>query len=304
MEEPGGASAARKNFSDNQRVVARWLVEVFEDPERHFTRGAVRRLILPKKIRRINSKSRGWDTDFTRLVQCGFDTINDMLEEQDVPCDVWAPLWAASVYGWPHIAELFLECGAKVDQRINTSTALHQTVLEVGKVHGTFPHIFENTDYLGVARVLLRYGADPTLVCEQRFSTPLDAARARGDCVEFVELFEADPRVQRRESRRTCSFCEGVASCAQPPFQVCAGCRCTRYCSRDCQKAAWRRGHRVYCHYLRGDDKGDSDDSADFEACLQAVRAAFAERGLAEELAASELRMPESMIDEFMSQSS
>jgi hypothetical protein len=69
--------------------------------------------------------------------------------------------------------------------------------------------------------------------------------------MEFVELFEADPRVQRRESRRTCAYCEGVASCVQPPFQVCAGCRCVRYCSRDCQKAHWRSGHRADCRASR-----------------------------------------------------
>lgn len=28
---------------------------------------------------------------------------------------------------------------------------------------------------------------------------------------------------------------------------VCAGCRTERYCSRDCQVAAWRRGHRLKC---------------------------------------------------------
>lgn len=28
---------------------------------------------------------------------------------------------------------------------------------------------------------------------------------------------------------------------------VCAGCRTERYCSRDCQASAWRRGHRLKC---------------------------------------------------------
>ncbi|KAF6256113.1 hypothetical protein COO60DRAFT_1531023 [Scenedesmus sp. NREL 46B-D3] len=33
--------------------------------------------------------------------------------------------------------------------------------------------------------------------------------------------------------------------------QRCSGCRAARYCSRDCQAAHWRAGHRGVCKRIR-----------------------------------------------------
>ena len=209
--------------------MARWLIEVFED-KRHLTQDGRHVLSPAKNIGRIFEAhtSGDFDNNLVTVMNSALFMIQSALEQPEYPmsrCD-WSPLWVTAGYGWPRIVELFLLCGAKVNRcsGINTTTALHETVLEAGSLHGAKGNREKsptNTDYLGVARVLLRYGADPTLVCGRDAQTTLDAARSRGgDLMEFVELFEADPRVQRRESRRTCAYCEGVASCVQPPFQL------------------------------------------------------------------------------------
>jgi len=162
--------------------MARWLIEVFED-KRHLTQDGRHVLSPAKNIGRIFEAhtSGDFDNNLVTVMNSALFMIQSALEQPEYPmsrCD-WSPLWVTAGYGWPRIVELFLLCGAKVNRcsGINTTTALHETVL--------------------------------------------DAARSRGgDLMEFVELFEADPRVQRRESRRTCAYCEGVASCVQPPFQL------------------------------------------------------------------------------------
>ena len=283
MAEPGGASAfhkgrfsideraaIRKKFSFNERKAARWCVEFFEDPARHFPQDG-ELFFWPENIRRTFLKlgllqERGQGSPDFRFDRCLFRVIRTAKHIIDTarmsPAQyssflsrcTWTPLCTAAEHGWPHIVALFLWCGAEVDQPM--FTPLHATLIEAGYVHGErLAGVRERNpclDHLAVVRMLLHCGADPTLVCAQRSTTPLDVARSRGgDLMEFVELFEADPRVQRRESRRTCAYCEGVASCVQPPFQVCAGCRCVRYCSRDCQKAHWRSGHRADCRASR-----------------------------------------------------
>ena len=104
-------------------------------------------------------------------------------------------------------------------------------------------------DHFKVAKLLLAHGADPTYVSPDVW-TPLEAARARGGKDEMVELLLAQPRVRRALRKRTCAYCEGEGSIVQPPFQVCGGCMSRRYCSRDCQKAAWRSGHRAECIFV------------------------------------------------------
>ena len=58
-------------------------------------------------------------------------------------------------------------------------------------------------DHLGVARLLLQSGADPTRIVDH--ATPLCVARSRGDFCDFAKLFESDPRVQRALARRRCA---------------------------------------------------------------------------------------------------
>merc|ERR1712129_563461 len=35
------------------------------------------------------------------------------------------------------------------------------------------------------------------------------------------------------------------------PFKVCSGCAMSYYCSRTCQKKAWKYGHKDHCKKLR-----------------------------------------------------
>ena len=157
--------------------------------------------------------------------------------------DKFSPLHHASYLGWPRVVEMLLRAEAKVDEPVLGETPLLASIASGRRLWG-----LENQDHLKTAQLLLAHGADPTFVSKEAW-TPLDAARARGgpESEEMVELLEAQPRVRRAERKRTCAYCEGVASVVQPPFQVCAGCMSRRYCSRDCQKAAWRSGHRAEC---------------------------------------------------------
>ena len=147
------------------------------------------------------------------------------------------PLWCAAAEGLPRVVELFLGLGAQVDGVMSGRTALLRS------------SFFGAGKQLKVAKLLLAHGADPTYVSPDVW-TPLEAARARGGKDEMVELLLAQPRVRRALRKRTCAYCEGEGSIVQPPFQVCGGCMSRRYCSRDCQKAAWRSGHRAECIFV------------------------------------------------------
>ena len=146
-------------------------------------------------------------------------------DDPDPSCEIeeWSPLIAAAQIGRRRLVELFLRVGAEPDQIVRGHTALFATL--------HWPHPRErDADYLGVAQLLLAAGADPT-TDGGRYGTPLEFARARGDYLEFAELFEANPCVRRAERRRTCAYCGGVGSVAQPRFQVCGGCQRHKYCA-------------------------------------------------------------------------
>eukprot|EP01083_Nonionella_stella_P294375 1000765_1 len=52
---------------------------------------------------------------------------------------------------------------------------------------------------------------------------------------------------------RTCSFCgrrEKRNDNNQESYKICRGCKFVRYCSRTCQKKAWKLKHRERCTYL------------------------------------------------------
>ena len=149
-------------------------------------------------------------------------------DDPDPSCEIeeWSPLIAAAQIGRRRLVELFFRVGAEPDQIVRGHTALFATL--------HWPHPRErDADYLGVAQLLLAAGADPTAGSwlSGSYTTPLDLARWRGDFLEFVELFEADPRVRRAERRRTCAYCGGVGSLIQPRFQVCGGCQRCKYCA-------------------------------------------------------------------------
>ncbi|GAQ81038.1 hypothetical protein KFL_000690175 [Klebsormidium nitens] len=52
-----------------------------------------------------------------------------------------------------------------------------------------------------------------------------------------------DVKPQRKCSHSSCSLIES----ASRRFKICSGCRLAVYCSQDCQKAAWKEGHKSRC---------------------------------------------------------
>jgi len=47
-----------------------------------------------------------------------------------------------------------------------------------------------------------------------------------------------------------CHHCNSLADHNAKLLQ-CAGCNIARYCSRECQKAAWKSGHKMSCREMR-----------------------------------------------------
>ena len=43
-----------------------------------------------------------------------------------------------------------------------------------------------------------------------------------------------------------CSAC-GKTETKTAKLKLCNGCRSTKYCSKDCQKRAWKEGHKLAC---------------------------------------------------------
>ena len=56
-------------------------------------------------------------------------------------------------------------------------------------------------------------------------------------------LWAAQPRSEKAIENRVCAGCE-----TEDASLVCSRCRCTRYCSKQCQKTHWTEGgHKKYC---------------------------------------------------------
>ena len=69
------------------------------------------------------------------------------------------------------------------------------------------------------------------------------------------------PRVQASRSLGMCNFTETYVYCwackdRLKPLQRCAQCATALYCSRDCQKAHWKK-HKKNCSILAGEAKGN-----------------------------------------------
>ena len=46
--------------------------------------------------------------------------------------------------------------------------------------------------------------------------------------------------------KKKCDYCNKKYKKLNP-LKLCSKCRCVYYCSRDCQKRAWKSHHRIYC---------------------------------------------------------
>lgn len=86
-------------------------------------------------------------------------------------------------------------------------------------------------------RLLLRYGAD-VMQKDRTGLTPRKMAAKWPALLTIISEVEREQALARME----CDACgeKGVT-------KFCAACRTVFYCSRECQKAAWRAGHREWC---------------------------------------------------------
>ena len=58
---------------------------------------------------------------------------------------------------------------------------------------------------------------------------------------------ETAARTAATGSGRRCERCKISAAADDIKLRVCSRCRNVFYCSRECQKKAWKEEHKVYC---------------------------------------------------------
>lgn len=105
---------------------------------------------------------------------------------------------------------------------------------------------------------LLRAGADVNL--------PDATGLTPRKMIEASPAFLLALRGVRREQAAHSNPC---ANCDQPAApKICSACRAAFYCSMECQKRHWKKGHRAVCNRAAGSDDGGhaaapDDESAD-----------------------------------------
>ncbi|XP_078601072.1 uncharacterized protein LOC144876064 [Branchiostoma floridae x Branchiostoma japonicum] len=139
-----------------------------------------------------------------------------------------APLHAAAAEGWTEIVELLVQHGATLDVR----------------------DAFNNTPLMGAAdsnevdtvRRLIEFGARPDL------TDGLKASRFGIDD-EKHSVSESVKLLQEARKSKLLRCCN--PKCGKPGYRktlkLCARCKLTRYCSRDCQIQHWSVGHKKCC---------------------------------------------------------
>lgn len=50
-----------------------------------------------------------------------------------------------------------------------------------------------------------------------------------------------------RMGRQVCHHCRAASGPADPPMQVCGGCKAVRFCGEECMRAGWKAGHKAEC---------------------------------------------------------
>ena len=251
-----------EKFTENELFTASFLVKTFVDPrgDPAFAEAAAAdgEFLGAVQLR---------DENLRTLAREGMEilTSNHGLSD-DPPGEIleFSPLCVAAFAGSCRLVELFLRVGANVDQRV-----VGKTPLLAALTSACMPKMIAlpGADHFRVAQLLVAAGADPTAESGPgavlvdagllaKYETPLDVARSRGDLVEFAELFEANPHVRRAERRRTCAYCGGVGSVAQPRFQVCGGCQRHKYCANAASTCVsscfWTPIHRRFARLPEG----------------------------------------------------
>ena len=63
-----------------------------------------------------------------------------------------------------------------------------------------------------------------------------------------VEVLKRNNPVKTVNPRFVCANCKKSPSKDEPPLKTCGRCNLVQYCSKECQKAHWKRTHKVQCN--------------------------------------------------------
>ncbi|XP_066287912.1 26S proteasome non-ATPase regulatory subunit 10-like isoform X2 [Branchiostoma lanceolatum] len=149
--------------------------------------------------------------------------------------NAFSPLHAAAGKGRTELVELLVNHGATVDIR----DGFHHTPLMAAC---SFNHV-------DTVRRLIELGARPDSIDKAQRS---GIAVAVDGCEESLKLIQ---EAMKTKLLRCCN-----PKCGKPGYRktlkLCAQCKMTRYCSRDCQKQHWSVGHKKCCGQDAYSDEG------------------------------------------------
>jgi hypothetical protein len=129
----------------------------------------------------------------------------------------YTPLMMAASEGHDEVVQVLAAAKASLDLKQRSGmTALMMATM---KQHTT------------TVRTLLKAGARADVRGPGPADTAPNIARVQG----FIEI-------ERLLTKPCCSHCNEPGAAA-----VCAGCKAAHYCDRQCQKAAWKAGHKLQC---------------------------------------------------------
>ena len=83
-----------------------------------------------------------------------------------------------------------------------------------------------------------------TLACVLEYPSTQEGASPGG--ARFAPWTPDPSDFEAYMNTKLCTQCGGTA----PGGKVCGGCKAARYCSKRCQKAAWKGGHKAKCEEL------------------------------------------------------
>ncbi|XP_035664679.1 protein fem-1 homolog A-like [Branchiostoma floridae] len=204
----------------------------------------------------LNAAEKGSLQDVKKALKAGADIDFDHVYSESVSSGT--ALYNASRMGHVDVVKLLLRKGASVAKRVKTSFApLHAAayegrteVVDLLVQHGATVDIrdgFMNTPlhatccekHVDTVRRLIELGARPDL------ASVYSDERLGQVCPEFEGL----KLIQEARKTKLLRCCN--PKCGKPGYRktlkLCAGCKLTRYCSRDCQKQHWSVGHKKCC---------------------------------------------------------
>ncbi|XP_078687681.1 uncharacterized protein LOC144919905 [Branchiostoma floridae x Branchiostoma belcheri] len=147
-----------------------------------------------------------------------------------------SPLLIAAAKGYTEVVELLVRHGATLDTR----DAYQRTPLMVACSY----------KQVDIARRLIEFGARADL-------TDAKGLTAQQHCVRDVELTKLVQEALQTRLLRCCNTTCGKLG-YRSTLKLCARCKLTRYCSRDCQRQHWLIGHQKSCGHDTFSDDGSN----------------------------------------------